>query len=370
MKAHKILIAGVAVASAFVMSACSTAGTTNSGGSPSTSSAAAPAPSNTSSSPAASTSTWMAPPKAGPYKVALADSFTANTWRTQVTQEFQNACDNTYKDKITCLAPADGNGDTATQISQISNFITQGADIILIDANDSSALNQVIQQAQQAGIQVVDFDSNTTSPYAIHVVEDQQQIGKLGAEWLISQLKPGDKIISMDGIQGNPTSDARQKGADAAFAAANITIVGRADTKWDKATAQTAAASLLAQYGSQIQGIYSQGGDASLGAIAAMQQLKMNILPIPGEASNGFLKAWQSLKLNSWAFASPPQLVINALDTAIAARGGTDPGNTVNLDIPVITADNLAQQVRPGLNDSLWLPTQLPDSFLQANYAA
>ena len=371
MKIKTLSIASLALLSAVALAGCSTATPTTSAPAPVTTSSA-PAPTTT----AAPTATWLAPKKDGPYKVALANSFTANTWRTQVNQEFQNACDNTYKDKITCLAVADGNGDTPTQISQISNFITQGVDIILIDANDAAALNPVIQQAQQAGIQVVDFDSNTTSPYAIHVVEDQEKIGELGAQWLIGQLKSGDKIISMDGIQGNPTSDARQKGADQAFAAAGITIVGRADTKWDKATAQTAAATLLAQHGSEIKAVYSQGGDASLGAIAAMQQLNMKVLPIPGEASNGFLKAWQTLAASqpgfqSWAFASPPQLVIDALDAGLKALGGTDPSTngTINLDIPVITADTLAANVKADLNDSLWLPTKLPADFLQQHYA-
>jgi len=360
MKHKGIFISALVLACAVSLTGCSTA--SNSG----TATTAA-------SSAAGGTAKYLAPKKDGPYKVALADSFTDNTWRTQVTQEFNYACQNTYKDKVTCLPAADANHDTGTQISQISNFITQGVDILLVDANDGSALNQVIQQANAAGIQVVDFDNVTTSEYAIHVGEDQTQIGKLGGEWLASLLKSGDTVISLDGISGNPTSDQRKAGADAALAAAGIKIVARADTNWDRATAQTAAASLLAA-NPGIKAVYSQGGDSSLGAIAAMQQLGMQVLPIPGEGSNGFLKAWQALSTSqpgftSWAFASPPQLVVNALDVAIKARQGTDPGQTVNLDIPVITQDTLAKNVKPNLNDNLWLPTQLPDDFLQANYA-
>lgn len=359
---RSILTGGVAIAAAIALAGCSTAGSSST---PSTSTDTGQAP---ATSATATLNTWMAPPKDGPYKVALSDSFTSNTWRAQVTMEFNYYCQQ-HTDTITCLTPADANSDTSTQISQITNFINQGADIILIDANDGSALNPVIQQATQAGIQVVDFDNTTTSTYAIHVGEDQTAIGKQGADWLISQLKSGDSIISLDGITGNPTSDQRQAGADAEFKAANITIVGRGDTGWDKAKAQSLAANLLTA-NPNIQGIYSQGGDSSLGAIAAEQQLGMALLPIPGEGSNGFLKAWQSNNLNSWAFSSPPQLVVNALQTAVAARQGTDPGNNVNLDIPVITQATLAQQVQPSLNDNLWLPTMLPESYLQANFSS
>ena len=359
---RSILSTGMVVAVAIALAGCSTAGNNTT---PPATGGSTPAGGST-----ATLNTWMAPPKDGPYKVALSDSFTSNTWRAQVTMEFNYYCQQNTS-TISCLTPADANSDTSTQISQITNFINQGADIILIDANDGSALNPVIQQATQAGIQVVDFDNTTTSTYSIHVGEDQTEIGKQGADWLISQLKSGDSIISLDGITGNPTSDQRQAGADAEFKAANINIVARGDTKWDKATAQGLAMTLLTA-NPNIQGIYSQGGDSSLGAIAAEQQLGMDPtkLPIPGEGSNGFLKTWQSLNLSSWAFSSPPQLVVNALQTGIAARQGTDPGNTVNLDIPVITQATLSQYVQPNLNDNLWLPTMLPDSVLQQNFSS
>jgi len=339
MKARNILIAALVLATAIGMSACSSGGG-----------------------------------KSGTMKVALANSFAGNTWRAQMVQEFENACQTTYKAEVTCLPAADGKDDLATQVSQITDFITQGVKIIIIDAKDATGLNAVIKQARDAGITVIDFDGITTSPDAIHLVEDQTTVGKLGGEWLASQLKSGDTIISLDGISGVPVSDQRKAGADAALEAAGIKIVGRGDTKWDRATAATVAAGLLAKY-PDVKGIYSQGGDASLGAIDAMKQLNMQILPIPGEASNGFLKAWQALSkdqpgFQSWAFASPPKLVVDALDAGIKAAKGTGakPGDTINLDVPVITADDLANQVHADLNDSLWLPTLLPADFLQKNY--
>ena len=370
MKMKRSIIAtATAALAAFALVGCTTAGTPTA---PTTTPPSQPASSGAPATTAPALADYLVPAKPGPYKVALANSFAGNTWRAQMVQEYNNACQNTYAGKVTCLPATDANNDLATQVSQITDFISQGVDILLIDAADAAGLNAVIEQAHKAGIQVVDFDGNTTSQYAIHVGEDQVQIGRLGGQWLASQLKSGDEILNLTGIAGNPVSQARDKGALEAIQAAGLKVVGSADTKWDKATAQQVTASLLAAH-PNVKGIYSQGGDASLGAIAAMQQLGMKLLPIPGEASNGFLKNWQNLAKNdptfkSWAFASPPSFVVDALDAAIKALGGTDPGQNVSIPVPEITAETLGQYVRPDLNDSLWLPTSLPDAFLQANY--
>jgi ribose transport system substrate-binding protein len=313
----------------------------------------------------------MAPQKAGPYKVGLANGFNGNTWRQQMVAEFQNACDNTYKSDIASCQAVDANNVDATQIQQINTFVSQGFDIILIDPTSATAENQAIEQARAAGVQVVTFDSSNadTSKSAIMVGEDQVQIGKLTGDWLASQLKSGDSVVDLTGVDGNPISADRDKGATDALKAAGINIVASAPTNWDFATAQTAFQSLLSAH-PDIQGVYSQGGDPSRAAIQVMQQQGLpKVLPIPGEAANGFLKIWQQLNqsegFESFAFASPPQLVVTALKYAIDARKGTDPGQAPTIDIPTVTQDNLAQMIRPNLSDSVWLPTTLTDDQLQ-----
>ena len=361
MTKRKILTTALAVACAAALASCSTAGSNNNANT-------APAATDQATTAAAPSAPYLAPPKEGPYKVGVSNSFSGNTWRQQMLAEIQYAADNTYKSQVSELKITDANQDVSTQLQQINDFISSGVDILMIDAASATALNSAIDRAWQAGIQVVTFDNTATSQHAINVGEDQVEIGKLGGEWLAKQLKSGDSVVTLDGAAGNPVNDDRLKGATDALTAAGIKIVGAANTDWDAAKAQAATANLLTAH-PDIAGIYSQGGDSSVGAMQAMQQRGSTILPIPGEASNGFLKAWQALNesegFDSFAFASPPQMIVQALDYGIKARQGQDNGQAPKIEIPTITKDNLAQYVRPDLSDGLWLPTMLPESELQ-----
>ncbi len=63
--------------------------------------------------------------------------------------------------------------------------------------------------------------------------------------------------------------------------------------------------------------------------------------------------------------------VAAAVDRRPCARGrhrrhrGEDPGQEVSIPLPVIDQDNLADNVRPDMPDSLWLPTDLPDDVIE-----
>lgn len=71
--------------------------------------------------------------------------------------------------------------NSATQISQIENFITSGVDMIMVHPSDPSAIEEVCQQALDAGIKVMCWDDkmeNTT----VNWVLDNTELGKTIAE--------------------------------------------------------------------------------------------------------------------------------------------------------------------------------------------
>jgi ribose transport system substrate-binding protein len=351
-----VVRAAVLGVTALALTACSTAGdsTTNSGNSTSSSDATG------------SGSAYMVPAKTGPLTVGLANSFAGNAWRTQMVAEVQQYAKD-HPDDVKSVIVTDANNSVDTQLSQINDLVTKGVDILLIDAASSSALDTAVEQAQQQGILVVSFDNPVGSSHGIVVNPDQKEFGTIGGEWLAKQLKSGDTVITLDGSAGSPVNDDRLAGAKAALEAAGIKIVGSANADWDQAKGQAAAANLLAAH-PDVKGIYSQGGAMSLGAITVMQQRGGAILPVTGEGYNGFLKVWQQLNQSSGftsiAPSNPPSLGATALDIAIKAARGTDPGQTPHVDLPVITQDDLAKTVRPDLSDSVFFPTTLPDAVL------
>lgn len=337
-----------ATAATAALAGCSTAGA------PSASSSGGP------------TAAYLVAKKDGPFTVGLANSFAGNSWRTQMVAELQHAADQRPND-VKKVIVTDANSSVNKQISQITDLLGAGIDILLIDAASATALNNVVKRAHDQGVLVVSFDSPVTSENGIVVSYSNTKFGKIGGEWLAGKLKSGDSVFTLDGTSGAPVNTARIEAATKALTDAGVKIVAHADTDWDQAKAQSATANLLSAH-PDVKGIYSQGGAITLGALAVLEQRNMPLLPIPSESYNGFLKKWQSLQASkgweSISPAAPPSISSKALDVAIQALRGQDPGKEVTVELEVITQENLGEFVKPDLSDSLWLPTALPNDVI------
>ncbi len=313
---------------------------------------------------------YTVPAKRGPYVVGLSNSFSGNSWRAQMVAEFKSEAeklkaDGTLKDYIV----ADATGSTASQIQQIQNMIAQKVDAIIIDANSPTALNPVIQTAHRAGILVFAFDNIVDSPYAYTFTIDQTAFGRLGGEWLVKKLNGKGNILVLNGLQGAPDNASRWNGAKGVFDKnPGIKVLSAVNADWDQAKAQQAVANLLPSF-PHIDGVWSQGGAMTLGAVYAFQAAGRPLVPMSGEANNGLLKVWKkelSNGFDSIAPACPSTMGAMALDSAVKVLGGEKMQKATLLTPPVITSDTLDQFVRPDLSDALWLPTILSPEQLQA----
>ena len=309
--------------------------------------------------------------KAGPYVVGLSNSFSGNSWRAQMVAEFKLAADalkanGTLKDYIV----SDATGNTASQIQQIQNMIAAKVDAIVVDANSETALNPAIEAAHKAGIIVVAFDNTVTSPYAINVNVDQRKFGEVGGDWLGKKLNGKGNIIVLSGLAGTPNNKQRwDDGAKKALAKyPGIKILTEVNADWDQAKAQQAVASLLPSF-ANIDGVYSQGGAMTLGAIYAFKAANRPLVPMVGEANNGLFKVWKAELKNGFSSIAPSNpcgLSADALQTAIKALKGEKLDKDINLDPPAVTDDTLEKFVQVDMPDSLWLPTTLDAAHLQA----
>lgn len=354
MSRRTLLQAGLALGVAGVAAGCSTAGSGSSS-------------SNGSAGAGASNAKYLVPSVDGPLLVGLANGWAGNSWRSQMVAEFEYACKNQFADDVKQYQVTDANNSVDTQISQINDMITSGVNLILIDAASASALAGVVERAQQAGIQVVSFDNAVESEYNIIVNTKADEFGRIGGEWLAKKLASGDEVFMLDGVSGTPVSIGRADAAKKALEAAKIKVTANAAGDWDQAKAQAATGNLLSAH-PDVKGIYSQGGAMTLGALQVLEQRGLPMLPIPGEGYNGFLKKWKELKdASGWESIAPsqsPTLVVTALEYGIKALRGEDPGQMPEVELDIITQDNLDEMVRPDMSDAMFLPTKLPDDVL------
>lgn len=294
----------------------------------------------------------------GPWKIGYSTFFEGNSWQAQNVALFTKECEALGAKVVSKCTVQNANSSTSTQISQIQGMINQGYNAILLDANSPSGLNGIVGQALSKGIKVVNFDSIIDGSATSKVNTDQSQWGTVTAQWLIKKLNGHGNIIVLNGTAGSPINNARYAGAKKLFAETpGIKVVASAFANWDQATAQNAVSPML-NANPTINGVWSQGGAMTAGAIIDFQKANRPLVPMTGEAYNGLLKQWVANKdkgFSSIAPAQPNYLVTISLQAAIRSLKGQAVPKTVNVPLPIITDATVSKYVEPSKPDSYWV---------------
>ncbi len=109
-------------------------------------------------------------------KVGWSTIYLTPSWMQQTDKMLKDDVAKLKSDgKVADYQVFNANGDTSQQIAQIRAMIQQKYDVILVDAGSSTALNPALEQAADAGITVVNFDSLVTSEKVVRVGTDQKE---------------------------------------------------------------------------------------------------------------------------------------------------------------------------------------------------
>jgi ribose transport system substrate-binding protein len=294
----------------------------------------------------------------GPLKVGWSTIYTTPSWMTETQNEIEAEVDRLRGLGMEIdFQVFDANGDTATQIAQIQTMIDQAYDIVLLIAGSSTALDQVVAQADQAGLIVVNWDSLvTTDRLTAKVNTDQDQWGQMTAQWLVDELGGSGKILAINGPAGISVSEARWGGAKKVFDQnPDVEIVGTANIEYNEAPALTEMASLLAAH-PDVNGIWHQAGAHASASLKTLQQMGLPLIPMTGENFNAYLKQWCDLLdqgFTSFATAQVNYMAVISLDLAIQAKAGQETPAYVNVPLPRITDENVCE----------WASDELPDDW-------
>ncbi|CAH2407702.1 sugar ABC transporter substrate-binding protein [Mesorhizobium ventifaucium] len=313
---------------------------------------------------AADTQFFKFPKKEGPYRVALANGYIANTWRIQMVQTAKAyAAQPAVAAKLKEFKVVSTGEDVPAQISAINNFIDSGYDAIVVNAQNPTAFGPVIKRAKEAGVVLVAFDNILDTKDAINVNVDQKGLGELWANWLIKHIPNGGKILEVRGVAGTSVDTDRHNGIhetlDASGKKWEVTeVVG----KWDDGVAQKATADAIATNG-PFDGVTGQGGDT--GIVQAMIDAKHPFVPFGGETENGFRKfcakfAAEGLKCSS-AGTGPAQVAV-AIKTAIAALEGQVVPQAVKLPLAIVEDPNFkeGEDYFPDQSDNFFVGNSFP----------
>jgi D-xylose transport system substrate-binding protein len=186
----------------------------------------------------------------------------------------------------------DAKSSAETQASNVENLISQGAQVLVILAQDGTAIKPSVEAATAAGIPVIAYDRLIEDPNVLYATFDNKGVGRIMAEKLLEVWSEGNLAI----IKGN-SADANADFLRAGMVEAGIPATGETDPNgkivivgeeytdnWDPANAQTNMEQILTANDNKVDAVLSENDGMAGGVIAALEaQGLAGKVPVTGQ---------------------------------------------------------------------------------------
>lgn len=197
---------------------------------------------------------------------------------------------------------SNANQSTEEQQSQGEAAITQGANVLVLDAVDATAVGSVVAKANEEGIPVVSYDRLILgSPIDYYVSFDNEHVGELQAEALSEKLKelgsPKGPIVAINGSPTDPNAGQFKAGAQKVFQKEGVEIAKEYDTPdWSPDQAQNEMEQAITALGKNgFAAVYAANDGTAGGAIAAMKGAGIDPKTKPTTGQDAELEAIQRI---------------------------------------------------------------------------
>ena len=259
----------------------------------------------------------------------------------------------------------DAKSSAETQATNVENLLSQGANVLIILAQDGTAIKTSVASATDAGVPVIAYDRLIEDPSVLYITFDNVKVGELEAQAVLDVVDEGNFVI-IKGNKADANADFLREGyVNAGIPAEGessdkIKIVGETYTdNWEPENAQTEMEQFLTANNNEVDAVLSENDGMAGGVVAALEaQGLAGKVPVSGQ--DGDLAALNRVALGTqtvsvWKDAR--ELGKSAGEAAIAlcenpdvsAVSGTAPFTTpggvevssIQLNPQPITKDNL-----------------------------
>ena len=317
------------------------------------------------------------------HRIYLSMSFIGNDWQAEAANMVKAmAAHKDFADKVDLKVQVAG-PNAQRQIQQINAMVQAGAEAIVVFPISPTALNGVVRNACARGVLVIAYDAEITEPCAYNVSIDQEEAGRVTAQWLVDKLGGKGNIVVITGVPGTSVDNLRTKAAKEVFAKhPGIKIIAEAVGMWSQAVARTEMSKILAtRTWDDIDGLWMQVGCYTANAMQLEAgKTPAQLLPCAGEGANGGRiqmlpigteveganGPYSPLGAPRISYASPPYSGGYALKLAVEKLEGKDIPKRITLPLPIVTNETIKlclegtwQEMRQGCN--AFLPSLVPN---------
>ena len=182
---------------------------------------------------------------------------------------------------------ADAQSSASKQLADVESLIAQGANVLIILAQDTQAIIPAVQAAADEGIPVIAYDRLIEDNRALYLTFDNVEVGRMQARAVLEAAPKGNYVM----IKGSPTGPnadflrgGQQEVLQAALDAGDITIVGEAYTDgWLPANAQRNMEQILTANDNKVDAVVASNDGTAGGVVAALTAQGMEGIPVSGQ---------------------------------------------------------------------------------------
>ena len=265
----------------------------------------------------------------------------------------------------------DAKSSSDTQASNVDALINQGANVLIILAQDGTAIKPAVKKALDAGVPVIAYDRLIEDPGAFYVTFDNVLVGKMQATAVLAAKSSGNFVI----IKGNK-ADANADFLRSGMVQAGVPDVGKTDPagkivivaeqytdNWDPTNAQNEMSAILTAQANKVDAVISENDGMAGGVIAALKSQGLaGTVPVSGQDGDAAalnrialgtqtVDVWKDARMlgqaaGEIAAALAKKTALDKVSTSFgaAAKFASPGGNSINsilLTPQAITKDNL-----------------------------
>ena len=168
----------------------------------------------------------------------------------------------------------DAKSSAETQASNVENLISQGANVLIILAQDGTAIRPSVASAIAQGIPVIAYDRLIEDPQALYITFDNVEVGRMEARAVFDAMPRGNYVI-IKGNKADANADFLRGGYQDVIGDAlnrgDINIVGETYTdNWDPSKAQTEMEQFLTQAENRVDAVLAENDGMAGGVVSAL----------------------------------------------------------------------------------------------------
>jgi len=183
---------------------------------------------------------------------------------------------------------ADAQSSASKQLTDVEALIAQGANALIVLAQDAGAIGPAVEKASAEGIPVVGYDRLIENPEAFYITFDNKEVGRMQARAVLA-AKPEGNYAFIKGSAADPNADFLFSGQmevlKEAMDSGKVKNVGEAYTDgWKPENAQRNMEQILTANDNKVDAVVASNDGTAGGVVAALSSQGMDgTVPVSGQ---------------------------------------------------------------------------------------